>query len=195
MRRLEMATGGLAREGGFIDAVEQFDAGFFGITPREALAMDPQQRLLLEAVVGGAGACGHSPASLSESQTGVYVGSIGSDYGTLRSPRDDDDGYGDWHAAERAGGSRVLRAGSAGSGDDGRHGVLVVAGGAAPGVPGAAAGGVRSGAGRRRDGDVDAAAFVEFSRHARSGAGWALQGVLGAARTARAGRKAAGCWC
>ena len=37
-----------------------------------------------------------------------------------------------------------------------RHGVLVVAGRAAPGVPGAAAGGVRAGAGRRRDGDGDA---------------------------------------
>src|SRR5262249_8262729 len=44
LRRLEMATGGLAQEGGFVDAVEEFDAGFFGISPREALEMDPQQR-------------------------------------------------------------------------------------------------------------------------------------------------------
>ena len=42
--------GGLAQEGGFVDAVEEFDAGFFGISPREALEMDPQQRLLLEVV-------------------------------------------------------------------------------------------------------------------------------------------------
>jgi len=33
---------------GIIDGVEQFDAGFFGMTPREAELTDPQQRLFLE---------------------------------------------------------------------------------------------------------------------------------------------------
>src|SRR5205085_5643603 len=32
-----------AREGGFLHDAAEFDAGFFGIGPREALAMDPQQ--------------------------------------------------------------------------------------------------------------------------------------------------------
>ena len=37
----------LTREGGFLADAAGFDAGFFGIVPREALLMDPRQRLLL----------------------------------------------------------------------------------------------------------------------------------------------------
>lgn len=36
------------RRGTFLEHAGDFDAGFFGIGPSEALAMDPQQRLLLE---------------------------------------------------------------------------------------------------------------------------------------------------
>ena len=35
--------------GGFLDSVDEFDAAFFGVSPREAEALDPQQRLMLEA--------------------------------------------------------------------------------------------------------------------------------------------------
>src|SRR5579871_2196974 len=82
LRRLEVVTGGLAQEGGFVDAAEEFDAAFFGISPREAVEMDPQQRLILEAVWEALERAGIRPEGLGESRTGVYVGSMGSDYGT-----------------------------------------------------------------------------------------------------------------
>ena len=81
LRQLELATGGLAREGGFLDAVEQFDAGFFGISPREALEMDPQQRLILEVVWEALEHAGIRPEALSGSRAGTYVGCLGVDYG------------------------------------------------------------------------------------------------------------------
>ena len=70
-----------AREGGFLDDVDQFDAGFFGISPREAIAMDPQQRLVLEMAWEALERAGLRPSTLNESVTGVYLGSMGSDYG------------------------------------------------------------------------------------------------------------------
>src|SRR5262249_40511960 len=81
LRRLELATEDFAREGGFLDGVEDFDAGFFGISPREALEMDPQQRLMLEVVWEALERAGIRPEALRESHSGVYVGSIGSGYG------------------------------------------------------------------------------------------------------------------
>ncbi|MBO0821288.1 MAG: SDR family NAD(P)-dependent oxidoreductase, partial [Nocardiopsaceae bacterium] len=71
------------REGGFIDAPEQFDAEFFGISPREALCMDPQQRLLLEATWEALERAGIDPGTLKGSPVGVYAGTNGQDYATL----------------------------------------------------------------------------------------------------------------
>jgi mycoketide-CoA synthase len=81
LRQLELATGGLAWGGGFIDAIEEFDAGFFGISPREAIEMDPQQRMLLEAVWEALERAGIRPETLSGSRTGMYVGCRGVEYG------------------------------------------------------------------------------------------------------------------
>ncbi|WP_344646379.1 SDR family NAD(P)-dependent oxidoreductase, partial [Streptomyces durmitorensis] len=83
-----------AREGGFIDDIEGFDAEFFGITPREAQSMDPQQRIVLETVWEALERAGVRPETLSESRTGVYLGTMGSDYGNLHNhDLDGLDGY------------------------------------------------------------------------------------------------------
>lgn len=69
--------------GGFIDAIDQFDAAFFNISPREAALMDPQQRLFLETVWKTIEDAGYSPETLASFKTGLYVGVFNHDYAEL----------------------------------------------------------------------------------------------------------------
>lgn len=64
----------------YIDDVGAFDAGFFKISPREAVSMDPQQRLLLETAWHALEDAAIPADGLAGTSTGVYVGLCNHDY-------------------------------------------------------------------------------------------------------------------
>lgn len=73
-----------ATRGGFLSDVSSFDAGFFGIAPKEALRMDPQQRLILETSYEAVEDAGIPLSELAGSRTSVFVGAGSHDYGTIQ---------------------------------------------------------------------------------------------------------------
>ncbi|WP_083562244.1 beta-ketoacyl synthase N-terminal-like domain-containing protein, partial [Mycobacterium malmoense] len=79
-----------ARYGGFVDDAADFDAGFFGMGPSEALATDPQHRMLLELSWEALERAGIDPMSLRGSATGVFAGIIAQGYGMIA---DEAEGY------------------------------------------------------------------------------------------------------
>lgn len=66
--------------GGFLSSIDQFDAGLFGITPKEAKYLDPQQRLLLLNAYRALDDACLDIKRLRGSRTGVFVGVSNSDY-------------------------------------------------------------------------------------------------------------------
>ncbi|OJH33931.1 hybrid non-ribosomal peptide synthetase/type I polyketide synthase [Cystobacter ferrugineus] len=64
---------------GVLAGVDQFDAGFFGYSPREAQHLDPQQRLMLECAWEALEDAGLDVAKLPE-WVGVYVGAGDTSY-------------------------------------------------------------------------------------------------------------------
>ncbi len=70
--------------GGFIDELDDFDARFWGISPREAARMDPQQRWLLEVAWEAVEDAGIPPSRLAGTNTGVFIGIASSDYAQIQ---------------------------------------------------------------------------------------------------------------
>ncbi|GAB3352639.1 amino acid adenylation domain-containing protein [Lysobacter tyrosinilyticus] len=64
---------------GVIDGVEDFDAGFFGINPRQAELMDPQHRIFLELCWECMERAGHVPDATTV-PVGVFAGTYHSTY-------------------------------------------------------------------------------------------------------------------
>jgi acyl transferase domain-containing protein len=73
-----------SRWGGFLDRVDEFDAAFFAVSPREAQQMDPRQRLLLETAWEALENACLAPERLSGGDAGVFVGHMVGDYYSLQ---------------------------------------------------------------------------------------------------------------
>jgi acyl transferase domain-containing protein/NADPH:quinone reductase-like Zn-dependent oxidoreductase len=70
--------------GGFLDQIDGFDAGYFGILPREAEQMDPQQRVFLEVAIEALDDAGVPRERLRGSRSGVFVASYQNDYSQMQ---------------------------------------------------------------------------------------------------------------
>ncbi|WP_338865510.1 type I polyketide synthase [Myxococcus stipitatus] len=79
------------RWGGFLKGVrlDELDARFFGIAPREAASMDPQQRLMLEVTWEALANAGQAQERIANSLTGVFVGVMLNDYSLLQAREGD----------------------------------------------------------------------------------------------------------
>ncbi|TXH24305.1 MAG: SDR family NAD(P)-dependent oxidoreductase, partial [Elusimicrobia bacterium] len=71
------------RWGGFLPQIDRFDAGFFGISGREARSVDPQERLMLEVSWEALERARLTTDALMDSATGVYMGVCSHEYSVL----------------------------------------------------------------------------------------------------------------
>src|ERR1700720_4391838 len=79
----------IARRGGFLEGIDQFDPQFFGISPREAPYVDPQHRLLLETAWEAIEDAGLVLDFEKGTDLGVFVGISHNDYQGIQSTPSD----------------------------------------------------------------------------------------------------------
>jgi acyl transferase domain-containing protein/acyl carrier protein len=77
--------------GTFLERLHEFDADFFGMSPREAVSTDPAQRILLEVAFEAFEHAGFPPDRVPGRRVGVFVGVSGFDHGSLVLASDDID--------------------------------------------------------------------------------------------------------
>src|SRR6187455_764283 len=82
----------IARRGGFVDGIDQFDPQFFGISPREAPYVDPQHRLLLETAWEAIEDAGLVLDFEKGTDLGVFVGISHNDYQVIQGTPSDSQG-------------------------------------------------------------------------------------------------------
>ncbi|XP_005094225.3 fatty acid synthase-like [Aplysia californica] len=70
---------GIPSRSGKLKEITKFDAGFFGVHPKQADCMDPQLRMLLEVAYEAIIDSGQTLQSVRGSRTGVYIGVSGSE--------------------------------------------------------------------------------------------------------------------
>ena len=79
-----LAGKSIAKRGGFIEGIDQFDPQFFGISPREAPYVDPQHRLLLETAWEAMEDAGLVLDLEKGTDVGVFVGVSHNDYQVIQ---------------------------------------------------------------------------------------------------------------
>ena len=79
-----LAGKSIAKRGGFLDQIDQFDPQFFGISPREAPYIDPQQRLMLETAWEALEDAGVVLDLERGTDIGVFVGVSHNDYQNIQ---------------------------------------------------------------------------------------------------------------
>lgn len=72
-----------ARFGGFMEAVDLFDAAAFGLSGSEASSMDPQQRCLLQCSAEALSSAKQGKAQQNFSKSGVFIGVSWTEYAKL----------------------------------------------------------------------------------------------------------------
>ena len=76
-----------AINGSYLEEIKTFDNRFFGISNQEARAMDPQQRILLQVAYEAIEDAGMRLEDLQKCRTGVFVGVMNIEYGSLLADR------------------------------------------------------------------------------------------------------------